>query len=424
MQIGYTKYYMIGRLSMEQYKENAQVQDYGPGIRRDPMDNSNKNEEKKTGFAGKSLAILIIIAVLFSGLAGFTGGLFATSLANEGLFTGIVRAILPDRATSEFSEGGLNLAKATDSELTIQEIINRTANAVVEIRTESVVTDGWIGQYVTQGAGSGVIFEPNGYIMTNNHVIQNARKITVTLKNGTAYEATLVGTDAETDVAVIKIKASGLTAANIGDSDQLVFGDLAVAIGNPLGELGGTATVGIISALDREVTIDNKTMSLLQTDASINPGNSGGGLFNQYGELVGLVVAKSAGSNVEGIGFAIPINNAFNIANELIEHGYIQGRVQMGLLLRDISTSQEAVRNGVSALGVYVVKAESPEAIKAGFLNGDRIVSIEKDIISSYPEVLKALKKYSVGDIIEVTVARDNQSVVLTLELGEKRPMA
>lgn len=410
---------------MEQYKENAQVQDYGPGIRRDPVDSSHRGEEKKkAGFTGKSLAILIIIAVLFSGLAGFTGGLFATSLANEGLFTGIVRAILPDRATSEFSEGGFNIAKATGSELTIQEIINKAANAVVEIRTESVVTDGWIGQYVTQGAGSGVIFQSNGYIMTNNHVIQNARKITVTLKNGTAYEATLVGTDAETDVAVIRIKASGLTAANIGDSGQLVFGDLAVAIGNPLGELGGTATVGIISALDREVTIDNKTMSLLQTDASINPGNSGGGLFNQYGELVGLVVAKSSGSNIEGIGFAIPINRAFSVANELIEHGYVQGRVQMGLLLRDISSTQEAMKNGISTLGVYVVKAESPEAKKAGFLNGDRIVSIEKDIISSYPEVLKALEKYSVGDIIKVTVARDNQSIALTLVLGEKKPIS
>lgn len=412
------------RTIMEKYRENAQVQDYGPGIRRDQVDRSHgANEKKRIGFTRKGLALFIILCLLFSALAGFTGGFFATSLANEGLFTGIVRAILPDRATSAFSDGGQNLAKATGSELTIQEIINQTANAVVEIRTESVVTDGWIGQYVTQGAGSGVIFQANGYIMTNNHVIENARKITVTLKNGKAYEAQLVGTDEQTDVAVIRIKASGLTAANIGNSDELVFGDLAVAIGNPLGELGGTATVGIISALDREVTIDNKTMSLLQTDASINPGNSGGGLFNQYGELVGLVVAKSSGSNVEGIGFAIPINRAFSVANELIEYGYVQGRVQMGLLLVDISNSREAIKNGVQTLGVYVVKAESSEAQRAGFLSGDRLVSIEGAIITSYPEVLKALEKYAVGDTIEVTVARDNQSVVLTLVLGEKKPM-
>lgn len=408
---------------MKEYKENAQVQDYGPGIRRQVGDFShNDTGKKKAGFTKKGFALFMIICILFSGFAGFTGGLFATSLANEGLFTGIVRSILPDRATSEFSEGGLNLGKATGSELTIQEIINQAANAVVEIRTESVITDGWIGEYITQGAGSGVIFQSNGYIMTNNHVIQGARKITVTLKNGKAYEASLVGRDSQTDVAVIRIKASGLTAANIGDSDGLVFGDLAVVIGNPLGELGGTATVGIVSALDREITLDGKTMSLLQTDASINPGNSGGGLFNQYGELVGLVVAKSAGSNVEGIGFAIPINRVFGIAKELIDHGYVQGRVQMGLLLLDISNSQDALRNGVSTLGVYVVKAESPEAKTAGFENGDRLVSIEDDIITSYPQVLKALEKYSVGDTIKVTVARDDRSISLSLILGEKRP--
>lgn len=409
---------------MKEYKENAQVQDYGPGIRRDPVEIPQvETQKKRMGFTKKGLALFIIICMLFSGFAGFTGGLFATSLANEGLFTGMVRAILPDRATSQFSTGGLNLGKATGSELTIQEIINQAANAVVEIRTESVVTDGWIGQYVTQGAGSGVIFESNGYIMTNNHVIEGARKITVSLKNGKSYEATLVGTDPQTDVAVIRIKASGLTTANIGDSDALVFGDLAVAIGNPLGELGGTATVGIISALDRAVTIGGKTMSLLQTDASINPGNSGGGLFNQYGELVGLVVAKSSGSNVEGIGFAIPINRAYGVANELIAYGYVKGRVQMGLLLQDISNSQEALRSGVQTLGVYVVSAESQEAKNAGFQSGDRLVSIEKDVITSYPDVLKALEKYSVGDTIEVQVARDTQSKTLELVLAEKKPV-
>lgn len=408
---------------MKDYRENAQVQDYGPGIKRDFRDNPQMGKKGKTiGFTRKGLVALLIFSIIFSGFAGFTGGLFATSLANEGLFTGMVRAILPDRATSEYSETGLNLGKATGSELTIQEIINQAANAVVEIRTESVVTDGWIGQYVTQGAGSGVIIKPNGYIMTNNHVIENARKITVTLKNKKSYEATLVGRDPETDVALIRINASGLTTANFGNSDLLVMGDLAVAIGNPLGELGGTATVGIISALDREVTIEGKTMELLQTDASINPGNSGGGLFNQYGELVGLVVAKTSGSNVEGLAFAIPINMASKVSTQLLEHGYVQGRVQMGLKLVDISNSQEALGYGVTTLGVYVVSAESRESKAAGFLSGDRLISIEDDVITSYPEVLKALEKYKVGDTIKVTVARDNQTKTLTLVLGEKRP--
>lgn len=408
---------------MDKYKENAQVQDYGPGIRREFIKEAPADFKKNTiGITRKGLVFIIILCIVFSGFAGFTGGIFATNLANEGLFSGMSRAILPDRATSEFSETGKNLGKATGSELTIQEIINETANAVVEIRTESVVTDSWIGQYVTQGAGSGVIFESNGYIMTNNHVIEGARKITVTLKNEKTYEANIVGTDPQTDVAVIKINASALTTARFGDSDQLVVGDLAVAIGNPLGELGGTATAGIISALDREVTIDHKTMALLQTDASINPGNSGGGLFNQYGEFVGLVVAKSAGSNIEGIGFAIPINRASEVANQLVEHGYVQGRVQMGLTLIDIASSQDAIRYGVNTLGVYVVSAESREAKTAGFLGGDRLLSIEEDVITSYPDVIKALEKYSIGDIIEVTVARENQTKILTLVLSEKKP--
>ena len=409
---------------MDEYKENAQVQDYGPGIKRDFRNGSQGDPSKnKRGFTRRGLIVLLALCVLLSGFAGLIGGFFATSLANEGLFSGMVRAILPDRATSEYSQVGVNLGKATGSELTIQEIINQAANAVVEIRTESVVTDGWIGQYITKGAGSGIIIKPNGYIMTNNHVIEGARKITVTLKNGKAYEASLVGTDALTDVAVIRIKASGLTTVSFGNSDLLVVGDLAVAIGNPLGELGGTATAGIISALDREVTLHGKTMSLLQTDASINPGNSGGGLFNQYGEFVGLVVAKTSGSNVEGLAFAIPGNRASKIADQLIKNGYVQGRVQMGLTLVNISNSQEAIQYGVTTLGVYVVSADSRESKKAGFISGDRLMSIEDNVITSYPEVLKALEKYSVGDTIEVTVARDNQTKILTLVLGEKKPI-
>ena len=145
------------------------------------------------------------------------------------------------------------------------------------------------------------------------------------------YTASLVGADELTDVAVLKIDDTGFTAATYGNSDNLSVGDLAVAIGNPLGELGGTATTGIISALNRELTVDGKTMNLLQTDSSINPGNSGGGMFDQYGNLVGIVVAKSSGSNVEGLGFAIPINTAADIAKQLIENGKVTGRAYIGV---------------------------------------------------------------------------------------------
>ncbi len=407
---------------MEQYKGSYENREYGPGIRQAYYYTSPEPEKKKNKWGRKGLAILAVLFLILSGTLGFAGGLLATGVAQDLTLQETLNQILPQRATSQGSETGFNLEKATGSEMTIQEIIHQAAHAVVEIRTESVATDFWLGQYVTQGAGSGVIVESNGIILTNNHVIQGAQKITVSLKNGKSYEAKVIGTDQQTDVAVLQINETGLTTARIGDSSQLVVGDLAVAIGNPLGQLGGTATAGIISALDREVTIDGKTMSLLQTDASINPGNSGGGLFNQYGQLIGIVVAKSGGSNVEGLGFAIPINTAKVIADQLMAHGYVQGRVQMGLTLVDITTSYDASRHGVNALGLYVVSADSAQAKAAGFMSGDRLLSIEDAVINHFPDVTKALEKYEVGDTVQVTVARQDQTRILTLILGEKRP--
>ena len=161
----------------------------------------------------------------------------------------------------------------------------------MEVTTSSVQTNGIFAQYVTEGAGSGVIISEDGYILTNNHVIEGQSSIKVTTSDGQEYDATVVGTDDKTDIAVLKIEASGLTPAVIGDSDSLVVGETAVAVGNPLGELGGTVTDGIISALDREVTVEGKNMTLLQTSAAVSPGNSGGGLFNEKGELVGFVNA-------------------------------------------------------------------------------------------------------------------------------------
>jgi serine protease Do len=187
------------------------------------------------------------------------------------------------------------------TQLSTSEVASLTSDSVVEITTETVTTDSWMQQYVTNGAGSGVIVTQDGYIVTNNHVIDGASKISVRLKNGTTYTASLIGSDSKTDVALLKIGATGLKPVVLGNSESLKVGDTAIAIGNPLGQLGGTVTEGIISALDRELVIKGKKMSLLQTDAAINPGNSGGGLFNNKGELIGIVVAKSSGSDVEAL---------------------------------------------------------------------------------------------------------------------------
>ena len=262
----------------------------------------------------KSLALLIALCVVVSAFFGFGGSYLANAL--NGGHSGSSK-------TASVSKNGYKLEDATGSKMTVQEVTNKTKDSVVEIKTESVSADAWMQQYVTEGAGSGVVMTADGYIMTNNHVIDGASKITVTTSDDKEYEAKLVGTDSITDIAVLKISAKNLTPATYGNSDQLAVGDMAVAIGNPLGELGGTVSAGIISALDRELAIDGKTMTLLQTDASINPGNSGGGLFNGDGQLIGIVVAKSSGSNVEGLGFAIPINKAADVAQQLMDKGYV-----------------------------------------------------------------------------------------------------
>lgn len=183
----------------------------------------------------------------------------------------------------------------------LADIVDETSPSVVEVFTETKQVSNWFQEYVTEGAGSGVVLSEDGYIVTNHHVIDGANTIKVRLSNGQAYTATLTGTDEKTDLAVLKINASGLKAAKLTDSTTVRVGDFVIAIGNPLGELGGTVTEGIISAKDREITIDGETMTLLQTSAAVNPGNSGGGLFNLSGELVGVVNAKSSGNDIEGL---------------------------------------------------------------------------------------------------------------------------
>jgi len=319
--------------------------------------------------------------------------------------------------TKRVSATNYTLSKATGSEKSIEEIIAMNENAVVEIRTESVAMDMWMQNYVTEGAGSGVIVDTKGYILTCNHVIEGANKINITLKDGTELQAEVVGTDPQNDLAVLKINATNLTAAEYGNSEDLSVGDLAVAIGNPLGELGGTASQGIISALDRELTVDNKSLTLLQTDASINPGNSGGGLFDQYGKLIGIVVAKSSGSDVEGLGFAIPINTAAEIAKDLIENGKVTTRAAIGVSIVDVTDAEAAMQYGVRYTGVYIQEVTSKKAKKAGLQAGDMFYYLEDKKIETSADLTSALAKYEPGDKVSITVIRDNQTVDVEVEL-------
>ncbi|WP_308559864.1 trypsin-like peptidase domain-containing protein [uncultured Holdemania sp.] len=234
--------------------------------------------------------------------------------------------------------------------------------------------------------------------------------------------AQLVATDSKMDIGVIKIDASGLTPAILGDSDSLSVGEPVVAVGNPLGQLGGTVTNGIVSALDREIILNNERRNLLQTNAAINPGNSGGGLFNASGELVGIVVAKSSGEDVEGLGFAIPVNDAKPIIEDLISQGYVGGRVSLGITALDLTTAQLAAQYGYKTPGVYVQSVvENSSAANGGLQPGDCFVSINDTAIEAISDVTTILNNSSVGDQLEITVKRDGRIVELTVTLQEKK---
>lgn len=307
----------------------------------------------------------------------------------------------------------------------VSDVAAAVSDSVVEITTESVSTSVFLRQYISTGAGSGVIISPDGTIVTNTHVVDGARKIVVTLRDGSSYEAKLLGADAECDIAVIKIDVPdsvSLKAAVFGDSSGLSVGEKVVAIGNPLGKLGGTVTDGIISALERSITIDGQDMTLIQTNAAINPGNSGGGLFNMYGELVGVVNAKSSGSGIEGLGFVIPINTAKPIIHDLVAYGYVTGRTNPGVVFADLDAATASYFR-LQGAGVYVYSILSgSDAAAAGLKPGDRLLAVNGMSISSADEAAALLSECRVGDKVSFTISRDRQTLVLSCVLTEYVP--
>lgn len=317
----------------------------------------------------------------------------------------------------------MNLLCSTASAATLvvidlADIVDETSPSVVEVFTETKQVSSWFQEYVTEGAGSGVILSEDGYIVTNHHVIDGANTIKVRLSNGQAYTAVLTGTDEKTDLAVLKINVSRLPAAKLADSSTVRVGDFVIAIGNPLGELGGTVTEGIISAKDREVTIDGETMTLLQTSAAVNPGNSGGGLFNLDGELVGVVNAKSSGDDIEGLAFAIPANTVKEITQELIQHGYVTGRPQLGISVAQITKPGMGRQTYYSTPGLYITQSSVDNGLKAG----DRIIKIDGTTINNATDVSTVLDRHSVGDVVEVIVSRSGKEITVDVKLTEQKP--
>ena len=387
----------------QQYSQQQSAYDFDQQFRQP------KKKKDPRYVTRRFLVVALIFAMIFSAAIGAAA--YALAMSTFGGTT-IDKSI----TTTNY-----NLAQATGSVLSIQEIVAKNENSVVAIVTESISTDRWLGQYVTKGAGSGVIISEDGYIVTNNHVIEGASNIIVTLHDKTEYSAQLIASDEQTDLAVIKVDTDGLIPAVFGDSSKVVVGDLAVAIGNPLGKLAGSATEGIISGLEREITLDGKTMILMQTSASINPGNSGGGLFDQYGNLIGVVVAKSAGSEIEGLGFVIPANRAKEVTASLIENGYVDGRPAAGINIIDLTDASMAMQYGVQMTGVYIAEVTGDNAKLAGFQSGDMIYYFEDVKITSSSQLINMIQQHKIGEEVTFTVVRGKELIDISLKLEDSQ---
>ena len=390
--------------------------------------NHQEPEKKKNPYLTKKMgAVIMALCIVAAGGGGFAAGVAANGLSADSASVSQTQPAgtvsTADSGSSSSNASAMASSNSSSGALTVEEIADKVCDSVVEITTEVTQYDSYMRQYVSEGAGSGVIISADGYIITNNHVIEDASSITVTLRDGTSYPATLVGTDEQGDIAVVKIDAAGLKPATIGSSSDLKVGETVVAVGTPLGQLGGTVTDGIISALDRQIDLEGQTMTLLQTNAAINPGNSGGGLFNEYGELIGIVVAKSSGSNIEGLGFAVPIDTAKAIADDLMQYGYVKGRISLGMSVVDVSNAQIARMYGLNSTGVYITQvSEDSNAAQVGFQAGDRIVTFNGVEITSIDDLRSAISQCSVGDTVEMVIERGGSRYSGQLTLEESVP--
>ena len=380
---------------------------------------------KKTRPRAKVVALCLCCALL-GGLAGLGGGALMEAIGSRGETTIYHGEHTPVAVTVA------NVPSPT--QLTPAQVYGANVDACVGI-TVSTTTN--VFGYTTTAAatGSGFVISQDGYIVTNHHVVEEATRdktvpITVSFQNGESYEAKLVGSEPDNDVAVLKIEAQGLECVVLGDSDKLVVGEAVYAIGNPLGELTYSLTDGIVSALDRVITTgsgnDAVSLNMLQTNCAINSGNSGGPLFNAYGEVVGITTAKMSGASsssatIEGLGFAVPVNDVKDIIKDLIEHGYVTGKPYMGVQISSV-TEADAKRYGLR-VGAYVeVVEEDSSAQKAGLKVGDIIIAIDETEINTHSALVATVATYRAGDTVTLKIMRDHKEMELQLTFAEQKP--
>jgi serine protease Do len=337
---------------------------------------------------------------------------FATATVNNGNAASVANLSPPP-----IQDNVLSTARNTF----VVQAVKNVGPAVVGITNKAYVRDFFDQKVlIEKGVGSGVIFDSNGYIATNNHVVDGAQEIVVSLPDGRTMSGKVLGVDAATDLAVVKVEASGLPTVTFGDSDSLLVGEPAIAIGNPLGlEFRGTVTVGVISALNRTIEVGDRKFKLIQTDAAINPGNSGGALVNADGQVIGINSVKIAAAGVEGMGFAIPINAARPILQSLVEKGKVV-RAYLGVGVLDSKSAAWYGYNLDVDQGVYVARVEKGgPADQANIHEGDVIIQVNGTEVNSVADLRAALDTVSVGNRVNLVIIRDGQKRTISAVVAE-----
>lgn len=384
---------------------------------------------KSPGKAG-SFARTVCLCLVCALLGGLGGGAYVASRLTERVDA--LQQGMTELKEQTLAEDGSTLASATAAgeagTLSASTIYDRACRQVVGITTEVAYTNLFGLTSSSAVTGTGFIVSENGYIVTNYHVIEYAytggQDLTVMLHDGTRYSASIVGVEESNDIAVLKIDAANLSPADLGDSDSLTVGDTVYAVGNPLGDLDFSMSTGHVSALDRVIKTDENvdSINMFQIDAAVNSGNSGGPVYNTRGEVIGVVTAKYSDTGVEGIGFAIPINDAASIAQDLITNGYVTGKAYMGVKLDERYTSMYSQYYGMP-LGAYVYSVDpGSSAEKAGLRPGDIITGLGDADVSCYDDLSSAVKSFSAGDTTEVRIYRAGENLTVSITFDELLP--
>lgn len=405
---------------MSEYFENVPVSETETESKfESETTNANaRQSEKKQRKGGRFLAICLCCA-LAGGVIGAGGFALGAQMGGGGDIDKNASTVYVGQRENTV----INLAQIdTGKEMTAAEVYAANVNSTVGITT-SVTTNFFGFQTTSAASGSGFILTEDGYILTNYHVIEDSSSITVTLYDGSSYEAQLIGYDENNDIAVLKVEAEGLTPVVLGNSDNMNVGDTVVAIGNPLGELTFSLTSGAVSALNRNVTMSNGlSMNLIQTDCAINSGNSGGALFNLYGEVIGITNAKyssssGSGASIDNIGFAIPVNSIQDIVTSIIEKGYIASPY-IGVYIANVS--QEAINYGLPQGAAVMSVVEDSPAEQAGLAANDIVTAVNGTTITDRNGLSEIVGNSSAGDQLTLTVYRQGEIIELTVEVGEQ----